>query len=125
VGAAPLVVELYGARPLAPGTRQVRLEPGWEPPRLGETEISIDVAPDWELVTSRQGQGAAGNDRRFQFEGRRPSVTADRSATFTIRSVHAPSRRGGTVYVAVAVAALAGVALALEVRRRQRRPAPP
>jgi hypothetical protein len=120
VGAAPLVVELYGSWPLAPGTRHLRLEPGWEPPRLGETELSLDVAADWELVGSRQGQGPTGTERRFRFEGKRASVVADRSATFTVRTA-AAQRSHRTPYIAGAIAALAGVALAFELRRRQRR----
>jgi len=122
VGPAPLVVEIYGARPLAGGTRELRVEPGWEPPRLGETELSLDLAPDWELVGSRQGQGPAGTERRFLFEGRRASVAADRSATFTIRATTAGARPARTPFIAGGVAALAGLALALELRRRRRAP---
>jgi hypothetical protein len=120
VGAAPLVVEIYGSRPLEAGTRQLRLEPGWEPPRLGETELSLDLAPDWELVSSRQGTGAPGSERRFLLEGPRTSAVADRSATFTIRSAGAPRARIAP-FIAGGVAALAGVGLFLELRRRQRR----
>jgi hypothetical protein len=121
VGAAPIVVEIYGSRPLAAGTRQVRLEPGWEPPRLGETELSLDLAPDWELVASRQGEGPPGTERRFLFDGKRRSVVSDRSATFTIRTAGPPRRRSTTPFIAAGVAALAGLALLLELRRRQRR----
>jgi hypothetical protein len=120
VGPAPLVVEIYGSRPLAAGTRQVRLEPGWEPERLGETELSIDVSPDWELVSSHQGQGPEEKSRRYLYEGRRPSSVADRSATFVLRSAAAPTGRRPTAFIAAAIAALAGVGLALELRRRQR-----
>jgi nickel/cobalt transporter (NicO) family protein len=120
VGAAPLVVEIYGARPLAAGTRDLRVEPGWEPPRLGETELSLDLAPDWELVGSRQGQEPTGTERRFLFEGKRASVVSDRSATFTIRA-GASARPARTPFIAGGVAALAGIALAFELRRRQRR----
>jgi hypothetical protein len=120
VGAAPLVVEIYGARPLSSGTRELRVEPGWDPPRLGETELSLDLAPDWELVGSRQARGPTGTERRFLFEGRRASVAADRSATFTIRAAAAPARHPRTPFIAGGVAALAGLALALELRRRRR-----
>ncbi|HXU83532.1 MAG TPA: hypothetical protein VN914_19200 [Polyangia bacterium] len=121
VGTAPLVVELYGSLPLGAGTRALRLEPGWEPPRLGETELSLDLAPGWELVASRQGQGPAGSERRFLFEGPRASVAADRTATFTIRSTAAPTRRPTAPFIAAGVAALAGVALVLVVRRQSGR----
>jgi hypothetical protein len=121
VGAAPLVVEIYGSRSLPPGTHQVRVEPGWEPPRLGETELSLDLAPGWELVASRQGQGPSGSDRRFLFDGKRPSVVSDRSASFTIRASEVPTRRRSTPFIAGGLAALAGLALIFELRRRQRR----
>jgi hypothetical protein len=121
VSAAPLVVEIYGSQPLSAGTRRLRLEPGWEPARLGETELSLDLGPDWALVESRQGEGSPGHERRFLFEGRRPSVVSDRTATFTIRTAGAPPRRADTPFIAGGVAALAGLALALELRRRQRR----
>jgi hypothetical protein len=120
VGAAPIVVELYGSQPLDAGTRELRLEPGWEPPRLGETELSLDLAPDWELVGSRQGQGPTGSERRFLFEGKRASVVADRSATFTIRAAGARASSRRTPFIAGGVAALAGLALAFELRRRRR-----
>jgi hypothetical protein len=125
VGPAPLVVELYGSRPLAAGTRQLTLEPGWEPARLGETELSLDLAPDWDLVESHQGGGPPGAERRFLFQGRRPSVSSDRTATFTIRTAgEAPPRKSAPI-VAAGVAALAGLALVFELRRRQRRPPAP
>jgi hypothetical protein len=120
VTAEAVVVEVYGSRTLDAGEHQLGLEAGWEPPHLGETELSLDLSSDWALASSRQGQGAAGNERRFLFEGRRPSVTADRSATFVIRPTK-PSGPGRTTFViATALALLAGVGLALELRRRKR-----
>jgi hypothetical protein len=119
-GAAPVVVELYGSRPLPAGKHQVRLEPTWDPPRLGETELTLDLSPDWELVASRQGHGPEESRRRYRFEGPRPSVAADRSATFTLQPSSGPARKP-TVFIAAAIAALAGLALFLELRRRQRR----
>jgi hypothetical protein len=118
--AAPLVVELYGSRPIAPGQHEVRLEPAWDPPRLGETEVTIDLSPDWELLSSRQGHGPQEAQRRYRFEGPRPTVAADRAATFTLRPATTPAPRR-TVFIAAAIAALSGLALFLEVRRRQKR----
>jgi hypothetical protein len=121
VNAAPVVVEVYGAHPLAAGRHEVRLEPGWEPGRLGETELTIDLSPDWILTSSREGQGPDGAERRFLFQGPRPSAVADRSATFQLRPVAAPGQGRSTTLIAAFVAALAGVGLFFEVRRRQRR----
>jgi hypothetical protein len=119
-GGAPVVVEIYGSRPLPAGRHQVRIEPGWDPPRVGETELTLDLSPDWELVASRQGHGAEEAVRRYRFEGPRPSVAADRSAVFTIQPGTAPESRPATLVIATIVAALAGVALFVVVRRRQR-----
>jgi len=118
-GAGPVVVEIYGSRLLSPGQHQLRLEPTWDPPRLGETELTLELSPDWELVSSRQGHGPQDSQRRYRFEGPRPSVAADRSATFTIRAATAPAGTR-TTFIAAGVAALAGLALFLELRRRNR-----
>jgi hypothetical protein len=121
VTAAPIVVELYGARPLEARPHDVRLEPGWDPARLGETELTVDLSPDWILAASREGRGPEGKERRFLYEGRRPSSVADRSATFRIRPLLVPPRRSATTFIAAAIAALAGAGLFFELRRRQRR----
>jgi hypothetical protein len=92
VGGGPVVVEIYGSRALAPGTHRIRLEPGWDPPRLGETELSIDPVNGWDLVASEQAGRAAGDVTRFKLQGPRKSVVEDRSATFVINSTSAPSR---------------------------------
>jgi hypothetical protein len=121
VNAAPVVVEVYGTRTISPHRHELRLEPGWEPLRLGETELSLDLSADWELVASRQGSGAEGTVSRFLFEGPRPSVVADRSASFRLRPVAPPGQSRATTLVAAGIAALAGAGLFLEVRRRRRR----
>jgi hypothetical protein len=119
-GAAPLVVEVYGSRPLAGGTRQVRLEPGWDPPRLGETELMLDLSADWELVTSRQGQGPGQQLTRYKLEGPRTAAFQDRSATFVVRSVGAPARRAPMAGLAVIAGGMAAIGLTLEILRRRR-----
>src|SRR5205085_8352125 len=115
-----VVVEIYGTRPLAAGTRTVRLEPRWDPPRLGETELSVDLSAGWQLVGSHQGSGPEGTLTRFLFDGPPASVAAGPSATFVLRALDAPPKRRTGTFLAGGVAALAGVALALELRRRQR-----
>jgi hypothetical protein len=119
VNAAPVVVELYGTRPLPDGTHRIGLEPGWDPPRLGETELSIDPVAGWELVASERAGRAAGAVTRFKLEGPRKSVVEDRSAVFIIRSSAAPSHNR-TLPVALAIVALlAAAGLVLELRRRR------
>jgi hypothetical protein len=118
VGPLPVVVEIYGSRPLAPGTRRLRFEPVWDPPSLGETETSLDLSPDWNLVGSRLGQGPEEALSRYKLQGGRRSVTEDRSATFVIRSTSAPPRRPVALLVVVTAAALAAGGLAMRLARR-------
>jgi hypothetical protein len=118
-GPAPLVVEVYGARPLPEGTRRLRLAPGWDPPRLGETELTVDLSSDWELVSSRRGQGPEELLSRYKLEG--PPAGEDRSVTFVIRSKSPPSHRTPLVPVAAVIGTLAAVGLVLEITRRRKK----
>jgi hypothetical protein len=120
VGGGPVVVEVYGSRPLAPGTHRIRLEPGWDPPRLGETELSIDPVNGWDLVASEQAGRAAGDVTRFKLQGPRKSVVEDRSATFVIKSTSVPSHTRALPIVLAIVALLAGAGIVLELRKRRR-----
>jgi hypothetical protein len=120
-GAAPLVVEVYGARPLPAGTRQLRLEPGWDPPKLGETELMVDLSSDWALVSSRQGSGPVERLSRYKHEGPRTSPSQDRSVTFVVASSAPPARQPHFVVVTAVLGTLAAVGLALEIARRRRK----
>jgi hypothetical protein len=117
-GPAPLVVEVYGSRPLREGTHQLRLEPGWDPPGLGETEMVLDLAAGWDLVSSRRAAGPPEQLARYRLD---PPTGGDRSATFVIRSSGPASHRGPLVAVAAVVGVLAALGLALEMARRRRR----
>jgi hypothetical protein len=119
-GAAPLVVEVYGSRPVPQGTRQVRLEPGWDPPRLGETELMLDLSPGWELVASRQGQGPDQQLTRYKLEGPRTAAFQDRSVTFVVRSAPVPARRAPIAGLAAIAGSMAVIGLTLEILRRRR-----
>jgi hypothetical protein len=120
VGPAPLVVEVYGSRPLADGERRLGLAAGWDPPRLGETELALDLSAGWDLVASRQGSGAEEHLTRYKLD----PAAKDRSVTFVIRPQGAPPHRRPLGPVAALVAVLAAVGLAAELARR-RRPSPP
>jgi hypothetical protein len=120
VGPSPLVVEVYGAQPLPEGTRRLRLEPGWDPPRLGETELVVDLSPDWDLVASQRGPAAEEHLTRYKLDGPRKG-SEDRSVTFVIKSTTAPRRRSPMVPVAAVVGSLAAVGLVLELARRRRK----
>ncbi len=86
-GAAPVVMELRASCALSTGRpHTVRVEPGREPPRLGETEISIDVAPGLRLEAGYQGAGQGLRGNRFKLDGPRVSDLEDRSVTFTFAS---------------------------------------
>jgi hypothetical protein len=120
-GAAPLVVEVYGAQPLPDGTRHLRLEPGWDPPKLGETELMVDLSSGWELVSSRQGSGPMERLSRYKYEGPRTSASQDRSVTFVVSSSATPARQPRFVLVTAVLGALAAVGLALEIARRRKK----
>jgi hypothetical protein len=120
-GAAPLVVEVYGAQPLPEGTRRLRLEPGWDPPRLGETELMVDLSSEWELVSSRQGSGPVERLSRYKHEGPRTSASQDRSVTFVVASRAPPARKPRFLLVTAVLGTLAAVGLALEIARRRKK----
>ena len=120
-GAAPLVVEVYGAQPLPEGTRHLRLEPGWDPPRLGETELMVDLSSDWELVSSRHGAGPVEHLSRYKLEGPRTSPSQDRSVTFVVRSNAPPAHGPPIVLIAAVLGMLGAVGLALEIIRRRKK----
>jgi hypothetical protein len=81
VGARPLLVTLQASFELPPGERSVRVEAGPDLPRLGETEIALDIAAGWTLIGSLSGTRPTGTPQRlFQFftsagSGPPPSVT--------------------------------------------------
>jgi hypothetical protein len=118
IGGGPVTVEIFGARPVAAGTRRVRLEPGWDPPRLGETELSIDLSAGWELVASEQG-GRVAALSRVKLEGPRKSSVEDRSVTFVIRATAAPGHSRALPYFFGVAALLAAAGIARELWRRR------
>jgi hypothetical protein len=122
-GAAPLVVEVYGAHPLSPATHRLRLDPAWDPPSLGETELSVDASADWELVSSHQATGPDQQLTRYKLEGGRTASIQDRSATFTVRPrAHPSPPLPRYLPTAIALVLVAGAGLAFDrIRRRQSR----
>ncbi len=131
-GAAPLVVELRATHPLSVGEHVLRIEPGRDPERLGETETTIETGPGWLLAQSRSADEANspsdGSARsRFRFDGPRVSTLEDRSVTFVVRPMNVVASDGNhhvrTPWrLALGVAAL-GVCsiLAWRLRRRYRK----
>ena len=102
------------------GTRQLRLEAGWEPPKLGETELMVDLSSEWELVSSRQGSGPVERLSRYKHEGPR-TAGQDRSVTFVVRSSAPPARTSHFVLVAIVLGTLTVLGLALEIARRRKK----
>jgi hypothetical protein len=128
VAAKPLLVELHGSFDIAPGERRLRLVAGPDLPRMGETDIAIDLATGWELQgTLDAAEHATPTPQRMlQFAaapaGDRPPV----AVTFLLRArpttdgTRAGGPWGSTAWglVAAAVAAtLALVVLALRSRK--------
>jgi hypothetical protein len=127
-GAAAVVIELRAQVALVPGPHALRIEPGRDPDRLGETELGIDPGPGWVLAASHLGRAAPPAEghvalARFKFDGPRVSLLEDRSATFLVRTTPvepAPGHRGvpGWLLGGAFGAALVG-SLAVVLRRRR------
>jgi hypothetical protein len=119
-GAAPMAIEVYGSHQLGRGPHRLRLEPGWDPPSLGETELSIDTSADWELVASRQASGPEEHLTRYKLEGPRLAAIQDRSATFTVRPSGASSPSiPKHLPTAIALVLLAAAGLTMQALRRR------
>jgi hypothetical protein len=128
VRAKPLLVTLHGSFDLAPGDRQVRVEGPAELPRLGETEISLDVATGWALVASLDAGGKATGtaQRLFQFPAARGDDGTLPTVTFVLRSAGPgdPVRRawGPAAWLLLGGTAAALLGLVLVALRARRRP---
>lgn len=120
VRAAPLVVELRAARPLARSPHELRLAAGSsQPTRPGELEISITPAVGWAL--------ASGSPARRQWNGPLGSDEAPRQLVFPITPLAAatPAAPSGHArgWGFGALAAFAGLVAALGLSRRRSRAA--
>jgi hypothetical protein len=122
VTTAPLIVEVYVSWPLEFGTRTLSVAPKKDFPRLGETEIVLDLSTEWQLLSSQHGD-EKGIANRFKFEG--PRGSDERRSTFVIASVAssgAPildSYRKNRLMLGLALGAL-GAAFIVYSRRRQK-----
>jgi hypothetical protein len=56
IGRAPLTVEVSVRFPLRPGPHRLTLRSLRSPPALGETDVTIDLAQAWALVSSARGE---------------------------------------------------------------------
>ncbi len=113
VGLAPMVVELHASRTLAPSAsreRRIRILPGEDPLRLGETEIAVDFSSDWLLVAGGRGPSPASAETRTKFDGPRISVVEDRSVTYVLRPTAPPPK---PVARRLVLAIAAGLAFAI------------
>jgi hypothetical protein len=121
-GAAPLVVEVYGSQTISAGRHELRLEPRWDPPSLGETELTVDTSTDWELVKSRRAAGADEHLTRYTLQGPRVAVIQNQSATFVVqpKGSAGPRRRRQLVPMAIALLLVAAGGLTVQRLRRKR-----
>ena len=128
MAAKPLLIELHGTFDIAPGDRRLRLVAGPDLPRMGETEIALDLVAGWD-ARWHPGRGRAPHPHPPAHApvrsrtGRRPAPVA---VTFLLRARPAtdgtPARwpwgRAAWGLVAAAVAAtLALAVMALRARK--------
>jgi hypothetical protein len=113
VTARPLVVELAAHLALTPARHTLTIEPRGYGPRDGETEVTLDLGPGWNLLTGRLAQEQAGRppQRRFAFAGPRSSVREDRCVTFVIEpgAQQPPAAKGGAQRAAIGLAIVLGL----------------
>jgi hypothetical protein len=127
VAARPLVVEIAAHVPLGPGRHTFTIEPGPDRPHDGETEVSVDLGAQGELVSSRHGQGQPTQppQSRFLFSGPRAAATEDRAVTFVVdanpRGGVRTEQSVGAVAAAAVVVILALASGAIVLHRRRRR----
>jgi hypothetical protein len=128
VAPRPLLVELHGSFDLAPGERTVQVQAGSDLPRLGETEIAIDLVTGWELVASLDASArpTGAPQRLFQFPAAPAASRTETAATFVLRAragwegAAGRWRWGRAAWGLVAAAVAATIALAfLALRSRK------
>ena len=131
VAARPLLVTLHGSFDLSPGDRTIEVAGMADVERLGETEIALDIAAGWTLISSQGSAGRATGaaQRLFQFPGPRVAGGDLPRVTFSMRSFATGKRArptwGPTAWAMLPVAALAILALAFLVARARRPPRQP
>jgi hypothetical protein len=130
VVAKPILVELNGSFDLSPGQRRLTVAAGSEVPRLGETEVALEIAEGWTLVASTDPQGHTTPtlQRVFHFPAPTAAGLASPSVTFLLRA-HPGGRSGpalwqwglaGWVLIAIALGAT-GTLVWVAFRARRRR----
>jgi hypothetical protein len=130
VAPRPLLVTLHSSFDLPPGQHALKVEGGPDLPRLGETEIALDIVAGWNLVASQDatGRATASPQRLFQFSPVASGSTSAVSLTYVLQvAAGAPPRfawgRAAWGLLAAAAAALSGVIwLAWRARRQARNP---
>ena len=126
-----MMVTLHASFDLAPGDRQLRVEAVPELPRVGESEIALDIAAGWTLVGSRDpaGKDDGKAQRLFQFPAARIAGGAAPSVTFVLRSSGqaGPAGRvwGRAAWLLMGGTAAALLAMILVAVRARRRPGEP
>jgi len=133
VGAKPLLIELHGTFEIVPGQRRLRLLAGPDLPRMGETEIALDIVAGWELdgTFDAAERPTPAPQRMFQFPSAPAANRPPIALTFLLRARPGAEaaaggwRWGRTAWglVAAAVAAILALAvMALRSRKPGERP---
>ncbi len=128
VKAVPMLVTLQGSLDLDPGKRALRIEAGPDLPRLGETEMALDITSGWTLTGSLDQDGKPGRtgQRLFQFPAPRTAQGRAPAVTFSLRGSGGAGPAGRALglaawaLIALSAAAVAGLTLvAVRARRAQ------
>lgn len=137
VARAPLTVEMSVSFPLSPGPHRLTLRALRKPPTLGETDMTIDLAQSWVLIsTSRGGESPQRPPTsRLTWPVASEGTTAQPVALFTLAPspTQSPSgtaitdrilrqRRGFSpaLVAAACLVGLAGAAIGYRALRRRR-----
>lgn len=117
VTTAPLLLELTAVVDLPEASRRVEVALGPDLPRMGESEIVLELGPEWSLESSEQppGRPLPSAEARFKFASARRGDDQSRELAFILR--HQPGGRRGdprltALGVGIAVVVLAAILLA-------------
>ena len=133
VSTTPMLLELTAVMELPGATSKLDVSLGPDFPRMGESEIVLQLARDWTLTGSElpTGQRSSRPEPRFKFATARTADDQSRQVTFLVRHHPGEAKRDGRAVVLgglVVLVVLVALALAgwrLWQRQRSEEAGPP